>query len=278
MHRSISLLARGLFALSLLVPVAAIAATPVSAAHSLNPTTTCNNGVGSGGGQGIICEVTIVNSFTAKGGSATIRVHECQGSAGAPLSGVCTTTARDLSQPVTKITQCNSSVNGGGSTLRCTVILTDNYYGVTPGSTAVTVNQCIGSGAGGITGQNINCNPIQSTTSAAITQCNGSANGLTLVHLNCTATGTMGSARPITINQCNGSANGGGALVECTTRMSTNVFAAALAPLVATPPTTSTGSEVPGNNPAPLLPLMILLGLGGFGLAIVFTQRRSIRS
>ena len=278
MHRSLVPIFRGLFVLALLVPALAIAAVPVSASYSLNPTTTCDNSLGSGGGQGVICEVTIVNSFTATGGYATIKIHECHGSAGAPLSGACATTTRTLSEPVTKINQCNGSVNGGGSTLRCHVYLTDNFYGVSPGSTAATVNQCVGSGAGGIVGQTINCNPIQSTTSAAITQCNGSANGLTLVHLNCTATGTMASARRVTINQCNGSANGGGALIECTANVSSNALAANLAPFGQTPPTTTTGSESPSNSPAPLLPLMLLLAFGGMGVAMVVVQKRSIRS
>jgi hypothetical protein len=275
MHRSISYLSRGLLALALLAPVSVIAVTPVSASHSLAPTTTCNNGVGNGGGQGIICEVTVDNTFTATGGSATVKVHECLGSAGAPLSGVCSTTTRNLTQPVTNINQCNASVMGGGSTLRCHIVLTNNFYGMAPGSTAATVNQCVGSGAGGITGSTINCDPIQSTTNAAITQCNGSANGLTLVHLNCTASGTMASSRSVVINQCNGSANGGGALVECST---TILDVARPLSALPTPARTSTSSDSPSNNPTPLLPLMLILALGGLGLMTFFVQKRSIRS
>ena len=76
--------------------------------------------------------------------------------------------------------QCNNSINGGGGTLRCSVVITNNYVDVTPGATAATVNQCVGSG-GGIT---VGCDPFPATTSgAAITQCNGSANGGTLVGL-----------------------------------------------------------------------------------------------
>jgi hypothetical protein len=277
MHRSVSLMFRGLFALALLVPVSAVAVSPASADHSLNPTTTCNNSLGNGGGQGIICEVTIVNSITPTGGSATIKVHECHGSAGAPLSGVCSTTTRILTQPVTKVYQCNGSVNGGGSTLRCSVILMNNFYGASPGSSAVSVNECIGSGAGGIigngiTGNTIHCDPIQNTTSAAITQCNGSANGLTLVHLNCTATGTMASAHRVTINQCNGSANGGGALVECSATMRSQAYNGT------PPPTTATTSGGSSNDSTPLFPLLIIVALGGMGLVMFVVQKRSIRS
>jgi hypothetical protein len=298
MNRSISYLSRGLLALALLAPVSVIAVTPVAAAHSLAATTTCNNGVGNGGGKGIICEVTITNSLTATGGSATVKVHECLGSAGAPLSGVCSTTTRNLSQPVTNINQCNGSVGGGGSTLRCHVVLTNNFYGVTPGSTSATVNQCVGSGAGGIigdgiTGNTIKCDPVQSTDNAAITQCNGSANGGTLVHLNCTASGTMASSLSVVINQCNGSANGGGALVECTTTILDVARELSALPTLAQTstgsnspsknripllPRTSTGSDSPSNNPTPLLPLMLILALGGLGLMTFFVQKRSLRS
>ena len=273
MHRSISLLARGLFALALLAPAAVIAGSPVSAAHSIAPTTACNNGVANGGGQGVICEVTIVNSFRTTGGTAVVTVHECVGSAGAPLAGVCSTTTSSLSSPVTQVTQCNGTAMGGGATLRCSVVVTNNFYGISPGATAATVDQCVGSGAGGIVGTTLICNPIQSTTNAAVTQCNGSANGLTLVHLICSVTGDSDSAGMVAINQCNNSANGGGDLVECSASLVGNALAAS-----STPPPTSTSSETPGNNSAPLLPLMMLLGLGGFALATFVTQRRIVRS
>jgi hypothetical protein len=280
MHRSIGYVSRVLIALALLAPLSVIAVTPAAAAHLLAATTTCNNAVGGGGGQGVICEVTIANTFSPTGGSATVKVHECLGAAGAPLDGVCSTTTRNLTQPVTNIDQCNGSVGGGGSTLRCHVVLTNNFYGVTPGSTAATVNQCVGSGAGGIvgdgiTGNTIHCDPIQDTTSAAITQCNGSANGGTLVHLNCTASGTMSSARSVIINQCNGSANEGGALVECTT---TILDVARPLSALPTPASTSTDSGSPSNNPTPLLPLMLILALGGLGMMTFFVQKRSLRS
>jgi hypothetical protein len=260
MHRSIGYVSRVLIALALLAPLSVIAVTPAAAAHLLAATTTCNNAVGGGGGQGVICEVTIANTFSPTGGSATVKVHECLGAAGAPLDGVCSTTTRNLTQPVTNIDQCNGSVGGGGSTLRCHVVLTNNFYGVTPGSTAATVNHC---------------DPIQDTTSAAITQCNGSANGGTLVHLNCTASGTMSSARSVIINQCNGSANEGGALVECTT---TILDVARPLSALPTPASTSTDSGSPSNNPTPLLPLMLILALGGLGMMTFFVQKRSLRS
>ena len=204
------------------------------------------------------------------------------------------------------VNQCNGSINGGGGVLRCSVKVTNNFVGLDPGATAATVNQCIGSGAGGIVGANIHCDPVQATTSAAVTQCNGSANGLTLtspVGLTCTVTGTMSSALPVTIYQCNGSTNGGGALIICSTNITNAVITAAAsasatptasataaastpAPTPAvtatpavTPAHTSTVGDISSpNSTLPLLPLL-LMGFAGTALAIfVAKQRRSSRS
>ncbi|HEX7592079.1 MAG TPA: hypothetical protein VF375_09010 [Candidatus Limnocylindrales bacterium] len=289
-RRPLGIIFRGMFALALLVPALAVSASPVAAAHSIGASTTCNNGVGGGGGQGVICEVTIANTITPTGGSAAVTVHECIGSAGAPLSGVCSTTKTNLSAPVTVVNQCNGTVEGGGSTLRCSVVITNTFVGVTPGASGVTINQCVGSGGGIVTG----CTPLQSTTGAVITQCNGTANGGTLVGLTCTATGTMSSAFAITVNQCNSSANGGGSLVICSTSMANGVSAptnsASTTPTnsagitqapttgITQAPTSSTTSDGPGSNPTPFLPLMILLALGGLVLATVVTQRRGLHN
>ena len=300
MRRSFGLLLRCLAAFALLAPVAFVTAAPVAAAP-LAATGACATGVGNQGGAGIICEVTIVNNITSSGGTATVTVHECLGSAGDPTDGAvghpCTTTTTSLTTPVTSVTQCDGSVNGGGSTLRCSVVVTDNFVGVSPGATAATVNQCVGSGDGLTTG----CSPFPATTtSAAITQCNGSANGGTLVGMTCTATGTMSSALPVTINQCNGSGLKGGSLVICSATM-TNTAAAPATPTPTTAPSltpassltlapgltlgpsltpapTSTAGDGPGNSPAPFAPLMILLGPAGLALTTIEIQRRSIRS
>jgi hypothetical protein len=265
------LLFRCLFVLALLVPAAMVGASPVAAAHTIGAATSCNNGVGGGGGQGVICEVTIVNTITATGGSAVVTVHECIGSAGAPLSGVCSTTKTTLTAPVTVVNQCNGTVEGGGSTLRCSVVITNNFVGVTPGSSGVTINQCVGSGDGATIG----CNPLQSTTSAVITQCNGTANGGNLVGLTCTATGTMSAAFAMTVNQCNSSANGGGSLVVCSTSF---VNAVGAVPTVAITAAPSSTGDAPAPGSTPLIPLMLLLGLAGLGIGTVVTQRRSVHN
>jgi hypothetical protein len=274
---------RCLVALALLVPATFIAISPTAAA-TLAATTACSNGVDNSGGLGLICQVTVVNTITATGGSATVTVHECHGAAGAP-SAACTDKTSVLTEPVTTVNQCNDSINGGGGTLRCSVQITSNFYSLSPGSTAVTVNQCVGSGGGITTG----CDPFPATTTgAAITQCNGSANGGTLVGLTCTATGTMASARALTINQCNGSANGGGALVICSASLVNNALSgtppagttpsAGTTPFTGSTPPTSTVSDSSSNSSTPLLPLFLLFALAGMGLATVAVQRRGVRS
>jgi hypothetical protein len=301
MRRSFTSLFRVLFAFALLAPISMLTTSPVSAATTIAPTTTCGNALGIDlAGRGLICEVTVVNTITASGGSAVVTVRECFGSAGAPTDGSgiggfgCTNPTSSLTKPVTAVTQCNGSINGGGSTLRCSVKVTNNFVGLEPGATAATVNQCIGSGAGGIVGANIHCDPVQATTSAAVTQCNGSANGLTLtspVGLTCTVTGTMSSALPVTINQCNGSTNGGGALIICSASLTNAVITAAASASAGagasasagagagvTPSPTSTVSDNSSNNSTlPLLPLL-LMGFAGTALAIFVAHRRIIRS
>jgi hypothetical protein len=282
-RRPLGMFLRGLFAMALLVPALALSVSPVAADHSIATSTTCNNYVGNGGGQGVICEVTIVNTITATGGSAgsaTVTIHECIGAANAALDGVCSTTTTVLSAPVTSVTQCDHTVQGGGATLLCSINITNNFVNIAPGPTAVTVDQCVGSGDG----QTIGCNPVQSTTDAVVTQCDNSAYGGTLVEMTCTATGTMSSAFAMTIDQCNYSAYGGGSSMICSTSLVNQAAPAATAnPSTranssTTPPPSSTVNNSSGSNSAPLFPLMILLAFGGLAMAIFVTQRRAVRN
>jgi hypothetical protein len=246
-------------------------AGPATAATKIATTTTCGNAVGGGGGQGLICRVTVVNRITASGGSARVTVRECLGSAGVPAP--CKTTVTNLTKPVTHVTQCNGSVNGGGATLRCSVQVINNFVGLSTGATRATVIQCVGSGS--VTS---GCDPFPATTTGAtITQCNGSAGGGTLVQLTCTATGTKPSAHGVLVNQCNGSANGGGALVICSTNISNRRIAGAstggTGGSTATPtsPATDTiaaSTDVRGPAPTPVLYLGICF------LAFVLAGRR----
>jgi hypothetical protein len=124
------------------------------------------------------------------------------------------------------------------------VKVTNEFIGVSPGATAASTDQCVGSGGGITTG----CDPFPATTTGAtITQCNGSANGGTLVGLTCTATGTKSPAHGVRINQCNGSANGGGALVICSANITNMVR-----PTVPSTDTLAT-TDLPGSGPTPLV-------------------------
>ena len=261
MRRSFTSLFRILFALALLAPVSVLATSPVLAAHTVAPTTTCGNSLGSQGGRGLICEITVVNTITAAAGTASVTIRECLGSAGAPTDGsggggfACQTVTTALTSPVTAVNQCNASINGGGGTLRCSLKITNNFVGVSPGATAATVNQCVGSGGGITTG----CSPYPAaTTSAAITQCNGSANGGGAL-MNCSAS--------LTSNAVSASASAGA-----------GASASAGAGAGVTPSPTSTVSDNSSNNSTlPLLPLLFI-GFAGTALAIFEAQRRSIRS
>ena len=244
MRRPLAFLASGLFALALLAAGSLTPVRPVAALSTIGPTTSCANGEDNTPGLGLICQISIVNRINSAGGSATVTVRECHGAAGDPTAA-CTTTTTSLTTPVTNVTQCNDAINGGGGTLRCNVWVINNFYGLSPAVTAVTVNQCVGSGDGIAN----DCDPFPATTSGAtVTQCNGSANGGTLVRLECTATGTEPSSRGVTINQCNGSANGGGALVICSTRITNNIIPAA------TPAPTASSGSGSGATPRPTAP------------------------
>ena len=239
MRRLLTISSAGILAATLMLGLSLNGASPAAAA-TIAATTTCSNGVDNAGGLGLICEVTVNNTITPTGGSASVTVRECHGAAGDPAA-LCSTTTNVLSSPVTAVTQCNGSINGGGGSLRCSVDIVNTYVGFGATPTAVTVNQCVGSGDG-IT---VGCAPFPATTTGAtITQSNGSANGGTLVGLFSTATGTETSAFLVTINQCNGSANGGGGLLICSSSM-TNVNQA-----IATATPAPTAAPVATGTPA----------------------------
>ncbi|HEX5824374.1 MAG TPA: hypothetical protein VFY18_07965 [Candidatus Limnocylindrales bacterium] len=237
-----ALLAAGLLLVgSLALAVGVTAAT-------IAPTTTCNNGLGNGGA---VCEVTVVNTITPSGGSAVVTVRECTGSAGVPDT-TCTNVTQPLSEPVTAVNQCNGTGSGGGGTLLCSVTVTNNFVGLSPTITAVTVNQCVGSVTTGTTRV---CDPFPATTSGAtITQCNGSANGGG-TSLTCSASGTQSSGLAVTINQCNGSSNGGGTRTVCSATMINNTVGAGPSngPSAAPAPSTGGGGgpTIPPTETAP---------------------------
>jgi hypothetical protein len=275
MRASLRSIRFGVFGIALLAGASMFMPAAAAAKTTIAPTTTCSNGVANSGGLGLICRVTIVNTITSTGGSSKTSVQECHGAAGHPTAA-CTTKTWLMNRLVTRVNQCNDSINGGGGTLRCSVHVTNNYVGSKPKTPAATVNQCVGSG-GGITK---NCDPFPATTTgAAITQCNGSANGGTLVGLRCSATGTR-AVGGVRINQCNGSANGGGALVICSASIVNRVVSSATTSSGGTTspsaPATSTIGSVPAGTSGPS-PLM-LAGLGlVFAISLGFAIRRTGR-
>lgn len=245
-RRTRSLALSGLLSFTLLALTQVGLPAPVAAATTIAATTSCSNDVDNTGGLGLICEVTIDNTFTATGGSASVTVRECHGPAGNPEAS-CVITSMVLAEPVTSVTQCNNSINGGGGTLRCSVTVNNAFVGVPSTVTAATVNQCVGSGDG-IT---VGCNPFPATTTGAtITQCNGSANGGTLVGLTCVANGTQSSSASVLVNQCNDSANGGGGLVICSATIANGASAVVPTPTPTPSPTPVPSAQSPSPTPS----------------------------
>ena len=188
----------------------------------------CNSGITGidGDGVGVECDVTITNEWNlaTSTGSSTIVTRVCIGAANVDFgAGDCTeTTETNLADVTTTVDQCNGIANGGGSTVRCTVTITNTIIGV--GTTgAPSVNQCNGSfDSIPLPFPSSFCDPVAETTGAAIDQCNDSINGETNVSIQCTVgASTVSSALPILVDQCNGSDNGGGSLLECSVSIST---------------------------------------------------------
>ena len=153
------------------------------------------------------CEVTIVNTVNALGQTGTtVFTRTC-------LNEVCTGTTA-TGDAVNDVDQCNGSNNVGGSTTTCSVNIINNISIDSPqAATALTLNQCVGSGGGGGT---LMTGCIESTTGGAtVDQCNGSGTGGG-GFMTCDASGFQSPDFPITVDQCNGTENGGGSFVTCT--------------------------------------------------------------
>jgi hypothetical protein len=182
-------------------------------------------------GLGMDCTVAIVNNLDLATGvtSSTTTYTRCSGDANTALSceGPTTVSSTEL---VTSVSQCNSSLDGGGASMHCSVTITNNIVG---DATAIgaTVNQCNDSlEGGGIVLRACNPDPA-STSGAAITQCNNSDNGGgSSLTCSVTAGSTTTAALYVTVSQCNSSANGGGSLIVCSVGMTTNITPAVVVP------------------------------------------------
>jgi hypothetical protein len=240
----------GAFSLAslMLAPYAADAAA--TASGTINQ---CNgdNGTAKGATTGMTCTVTVVNTIsgTKRSSTTTVFRHCTLG----PCTGPTATGTTSSTSLVTHVTQCNSSANDSAISappITCDVTITNNISASTPGAkpvTAATVNQCVGSAAGG--GGSVICHPFPATTtSATVTECNGSANGGGGT-VNCTVTSdsTISPAIPITVNQCNGTGNKGGTVVKCETAITTHITPAVVATPTPTPTPTQVAVVPPGG-------------------------------
>ena len=234
-------------------------------------------------GLGMDCTVTVVNNIDLSTGAtnSTITYLRCSGDANTALTceGPTTVTSTEL---VTSVSQCNSSLDGGGASMHCFVDITNNIVGDATAITA-TVNQCNDSlGGEGIVLRACSPDPA-STGGATIDQCNNSVNGGGS-SLTCTvaAGSTWSSALAVTVSQCNYSANGGGSLIVCSTAMRTNITPATVEeeeapPTVTEGPTTeraaqpgvlaSTGGDFEAPTAAVLLVTIGALLLGATAVA-----------
>jgi hypothetical protein len=121
------------------------------------------NGIVTGGGSNVYCNVTITNNVPAGTPESGVTTDQCVGSVtGAGGTVACNPTSSTTNATVT---QCNGSVTGGGTyagepTAACTV---------TGAATAdpVTVNQCNGTATGG--GSAVTCMTAVSDVFAAST-------------------------------------------------------------------------------------------------------------
>jgi hypothetical protein len=127
------------------------------------------NGIATGGGSNIFCDVTVINDIPAGTPTSGVTVHQCIGSGtgqagdvlcvplgstsgatvtqcdgsgngGGTYSGIyaiiCTVSGSATALPVT-INQCNGSGNGGGTTVTCTATITNNFVTATGPTTTI---------------------------------------------------------------------------------------------------------------------------------------------
>ena len=263
---------RGMRRLAVLIAAGALAVFMVGFATPSAPAVAAPYGhcdsVDNTAGLGMQCTVTVVNNLDLGTGatSSTVTVTECHGAANTAPSSCTGPTVISSTELVTSVSQCNSSLDGGGASLECTVTVTNNIVGA---ATAVpaTINQCNDSLT---TGDVRLCSPDGlSTTSADIAQCNNSANGGgSSLTCSVTAGSTTSAALSVTVSQCNYSANGGGSTVICSTSMTTTITPAGTGG-TGGPGTGGTGAQspaLPATGPRVVeistLPALLIVTIG----------------
>jgi hypothetical protein len=218
------------------------------------------NGIVTGGGSNVYCNVTITNNVPAGTPESGVTTDQCVGSVtGAGGTMACNPTSSTTNATVT---QCNGSVTGGGTflgepTAACTV---------TGAATAdpVTVNQCNGTATGG--GSAVTCMTAVSDVFAAATTTptsapTGSGGG--------SAGGGSGSAAGGGLAGGSGGAVGAGGSTGVAGASGT---VAAVIPTGA--PQTGFGGASESTNPALVYVGSIALAVAGLTMALTIRRRR----
>jgi hypothetical protein len=211
-----------------------MAAGPIISAVTGDTVDQCNN-IGTVDGDTIACTVTITNDFMYNAarpdqptGQATIVVaFNCTRPAECPVGE----TTFSMT-PITVITQCNNTGTGAGSTVTCTVSVTNNLTGYPVGAVIdSTVLQCqdpkVAAGEDGCTATPPGNNRAGTAGPGgqSVTQCNSSGGARGTLTCDATAPDSRTTGLPTTIDQCNSSGSGlnGGGTVTCTATI-VNIF------------------------------------------------------
>jgi hypothetical protein len=230
----------------------------------------CNSYAATLAGQGMECTVTVDNYVNGVDEYSTVTIKECHGAAYTVLlAPACITTVIINPELTVSVTQCNGTLNGGGSNVTCSVRVNNNFSGpATPAFT--TLNQCVGSGAGGTSpvGDPLNCAPPGLTIGATVTQCNGSVNGGGAPQrVNCDVPIGSETALPFLIDQCNGTVNGGGSVLFCHAEFTNTYNVVGLPAPPAGSSTTVTPSTTGGTFGTPGGPTFAPPAVGGVVVA-----------
>lgn len=239
-----------ILALAGLAAVAGLVATAPAPAANAAVAAACNSYGAVLAGEGMECTVTVDNYVDGLDEYSTVTITECHGAAFTVLlAPACTTTVQINTELTVSVTQCNGTLNGGGSNVTCDVVVNNHFSGLATPAFA-TVNQCDGSGAGGTSpvGTPLNCAPVGLTIGATITQCNGSVNGGGgPLRVNCDVPIGAETALPFLIDQCNGTVNGGGSVLFCSAAF-TNTYNEVGLPGLPVAASSVTGPSVTGGT------------------------------
>jgi MYXO-CTERM domain-containing protein len=208
------------------------------------------NGIVTGGGSNVYCNVAITNNVPAATPESGVTIDQCIGS----VTGMGGTVACAPNGSTTNatVTQCNGSVTGGGTyagepTAACTV---------TGAATAdpVTVNQCNGTATGG--GSAVTCMATVADVFASTTTPTSAPTG----------TGVNGAAA------VGGAGAGGGGAGGSTGVAGTSGTVAAVIPTGA--PQTGFGGASQSTNSALVYVGDAALAAAGMALAVTIRRRR----